>query len=263
MKKRGQVTVLILIGIALILIVGIAIFFLTQKTTDIETAEVEVDRSIGNEARFTSFIENCMEKQLLKGISIAGAQGGRIFMQDESSLITENAVIGYTYKNGDTILDYKDVELDLGYYVDLTFDECTNYFDIFKEEQFAISETGSYPINTEVIEFDLFDTLPLNSDVTLGEDLVSIDTTYPLQISKGNNQFTLQTFSVNVDSNIKETVKSALDITKNHHNGIDLAYLTSFDMLVNAFPYDADNTIYSMYSEETNPSFFLFVTENE
>ena len=263
MQKRGQVTVLIVIGVVLLLIVGITLFFITQKSSDIETAKGEIDRSVGSEARFISFIENCMETQLRKGILIAGAQGGRIFMQDESSLITENTVIGYTYKDGETILEYSDVESDLGYYVDLTFDECTNYFDVFKQEQFIIEESSSYPINTKVIEFDLFDTLPLQSNVNIDDGVVLLDTTYPLKISKGNNQFTLETFSVKVDSNIEGTLKSALDITKKHREGIDLNYLTSFDYLVNAFPFDSENTIYSMYSEEQNPSFFLFVTENE
>lgn len=254
---------MIVVGIALLLIAGIALFFLTQKSADVETASEEIDRSVGSDGRFTSFIENCMEKQLLKGVAIAGAQGGRVFMQDKSSLITENAVIGYTYKDGKTVLSIKDVERDLGYYVDLTFDECTNYFDLFKAEQFAITEVGTYPIDTEVIEFDLFDTLSLESEVSLGDEVISLKTTYPLRISKENNEFILDIFTIQVPSDFKKQIDSALDITNKHRDGIDLGYLTSFNMLVNAFPYDADNTIYSMYSEETNPSFFLFVTENE
>ena len=74
LKKRGQVTYFIVVGILLVIAVGGFLYFRAQKEK-IEAPLEEMDPEL---LPINTFVKSCLERDLVEGILILGAQGGYI-----------------------------------------------------------------------------------------------------------------------------------------------------------------------------------------
>ncbi len=264
MQKKGQVVVFLVVGILILLIVGIILFLSSEETKEVIESEA-IDTSLTQDIKpqIVSFVENCMKKQAIRGIEISAVQGGRIFLNYDSSFRTENSIISYSYLNGNALLSIGSAENDLAKFIDLTMDECTDYFSQFTKEGKTIVEAGSYDYDQKLLSFDLFDSLPLKSEVTISDKVILIETKYPLEIKNGDDEFNLDTFTARVPSHLGKSIKDALLISKQEN--YDLSFFSEFEPFIKVIPYDEENTIYSMYyDEESLPPVFMYVVgENE
>ena len=264
MQKRGQAVIFLIVGI-LIIFLAAAVFFLTSEKvkTDAETQVLQTASSQDIKPQIVSFVQNCLEKQAIRGINIAGIQGGRIFVPNDKALITENAIISYSHLSGDDLLNLGTTEKDLGVFIDLTMDECTEYFSQFKNEGRTIIEVGNYPVDTKLVQMDFIEFLPLKSEVTIADNFVEIKAMYPLKIEKGNDVFNLDSFNVKIPSNLGQSIKDAITISKQEN--FDLSYFSDFEPFIKIIPYDGENVIYSQYyGKENLPIVFMYaVNKNE
>ncbi len=80
MKKRGQLTIFVLLGLVILIIFAI-VFFVSKESSDI-VLEKRINRIYGDFLRQSSietFIQACMEQATKTGMLLASSQGGRIY----------------------------------------------------------------------------------------------------------------------------------------------------------------------------------------
>ena len=80
MKKRGQLTIFVLLGLVILIIFAI-VFFVSKESSDV-VLEKRINRIYGDFLRQSSietFIQACMEQATKTGVALAALQGGRIY----------------------------------------------------------------------------------------------------------------------------------------------------------------------------------------
>ena len=188
MKKRGQVTLFIILGIALLVIVG-SIFFLREIVFKDQLARLREKAGIVPEQikPVKNLLDNCAEEVAFDGIQLLGLQGGYIDIPND--IIPRSTVNpfsnslevfpGSTLKvaywfyetaNGiqkNTIPTISEMEAELNNYVDENYNTClenlTAYEDIGYSLEFldnvntetkirdnSVEVTVNYPVNVEL-----------------------------------------------------------------------------------------------------------------
>lgn len=197
--KKGQLTVFIII--AIILVAGVALFFLIRQNIFVS----QIPSSL--EPVYTTFL-SCLEEDVLAGIDILESRAGYIelpafepgsdFMPFSSQLdFLGNPVPYWYYVSGNNlereqIPGKNEMEKQLGNFVEEKIRNCV--FDSYHEEGFEIfldeGNANARILNTRV-------------DVSLNSDLT---------IKKGEESVVVSSHDVSVDSEIGELYDSARDI---------------------------------------------------
>ncbi|MCK4670123.1 MAG: hypothetical protein KAT43_02875 [Nanoarchaeota archaeon] len=179
--KRGQVTLFIIIGIIIVILGFILIYYrgsISQKYTEIRFPETKSVRM---------FIEECTQDTLAEGVALAAMQGGYIELPDQL-LFGDPRRPGYLppppsalkvpmwWYNGKSLVPRQsDIENELAEYVKKDIIDCINEFAEFP--QMKIEEIGV-----------------LNVDVDIHKNDISVQLDYPLRISIGENTVDVSAF---------------------------------------------------------------------
>jgi hypothetical protein len=182
MKKRGQVTIFIIIGIVILIIAFIGIMFGEQITGGI-------GRLLSPEAEpLRLFIEQCAEVTGDKAVLLAASQGGYIVPPERLRLSYDGflppapspiQVPMWWYKGTSYVPTKEQIEQQISDYVTENLPVCLNDFNAF--QQFDIINKGNLTVKTEMRSSD-----------------VGITVNYPMTVKpkKGNNTIELNKFSV-------------------------------------------------------------------
>jgi len=198
MKKRGQVTVFVIVGILLLLVS--LLFFYIIKANTIFTPEVVVPQEI---APLKSYVETCIYNVGEDAVIRLGMQSGYVKIP-ESIAMNPRAYINvggpikmpYWYLNGiDTSPKLTDMQSQISDYVSENLKSCLKNFSDFN--QFIIEEKGE--IQTKTV---------------IAEEEVVITTNYPLIIKnrKGDKITEWSLYSTSVPVRLKKIYRLAKGI---------------------------------------------------
>ncbi len=155
-KKRGQVTVFIIVGIILLIISSLFLYFREQAIP------LAVQEKIPSEfVPVRNFIEECMQIHAKEGLYIIGLQGGYALLPENIERIPDSYVPmdkrGYIkvpywyYKEQNRVPSFDDMKKNLELHMNENLRFCLNDFIDF-EKKFTVEEMTS--ITTEVVVTD-------------------------------------------------------------------------------------------------------------
>ena len=231
-RKKGQVTVFIIIAIVIIAL--IVLFFIFRGSIGLGGGDSVDEKDMHN------LIEECVSTGLISGARLIGLQGG--YLELPEKVVELNlSKIAYGYYLGSKTLNSKSrIENEISNYIDLILPYC------FDETQF---------IDYSITKGDS------NSDVSINKDSISTSTKFSISATKGDFSFTInKNFDVKVPINLDSIYDIAEEIINKeieNPNSIELSYLADLDYSVSIIPYTNDIIIYSIMDEnEKDPDYY-------
>ncbi|MBS3124009.1 hypothetical protein J4437_05235 [Candidatus Woesearchaeota archaeon] len=183
MFKKGQVTVFIIIGIVILLLSAVSIYFFQNFTTDGLTSK------ISNTQPIKDYIEGCLNNQLNEVIYLIALQGGY-------------------YKVPPDSLDFGvkefDFSLQIPYYLNNGVQNIPNKEDMEKEISSALLDRVDDCLDLTIFnEYYFFiDKEKINFDVSLSNNKVGIIANIPISLSIMDSEID-DSINQNLDSNLK------------------------------------------------------------
>jgi len=222
-KKRGQVTVFIIVGIILMFSVALFLYF---RNISLPHEEAEVVPAAY--APVHTYVRTCVDALSQRAITLIGIQGGYLELppkiaNDPDSYLTiipnSDVRLPYWYHRGEARApSLQDMQRDIGNYVSRNLLGCLQNFTPLLQ-RFSITPLGD-----------------ITSLATIGEDDVTVQTTYPLSVSllggaaeggaEGGENLTLSRFMVRVPVRLKRMHDLALEILRAENQGLFLENAT-------------------------------------
>jgi len=221
MEKKGQLTVFIIIGIILLVAVGVFIYITQQKAVKpLEAVEVKVAEVAVEVQPIREFITQCLYTTAKQGIQMIGERGGYIEPAQHHNPIdaTEGSAVQFapesklkvpywwhmSSKNKCTEnCEFKserpsieDIEQQMNEYLEKELPNCFNKFEIFRQQAFTVTPTGS---------------LKPKTTITTGNIIIRLE--YPLEATKAEERFELKEFATELPVNFYEIYMLATNIT--------------------------------------------------
>jgi hypothetical protein len=254
-KKRGQVTIFLVIGIVLLALAASIFFFVNKSATDsLQQEQEQLEFTTVSEIRpqLQRYVEQCIEEVSVPGIYLLGIQGGVIYSDDPTSLlITERGIVNYGYLNGITQLSSEKLETQLNRYILESLPRCLKGFTVFENQGVTISTTD------------------MNPDVRITPDAVVVTLQYPVTALQADSAVSLDTFRVSIPIRVGTIIGYSTQIIEQHTTSpyLDTPYLTSLDVFATVYPFSEDVTLYSLRDEESiidnAPFTFFFAIKND
>lgn len=224
--KRGQITIFVIIAIALI--ASIAVFLYLREQT-----ELSKQQTLPPESRdIREYIQYCVDTSLIDGTRLVGLQGG-YFAMPQNYLHTNLSDIAYGYYLGkDTLATNEIIQNEIASYMNLVIPIC---FD-----------TNDYPT------LDI-KTKQINPKVKIDSTRVSAEVTFPIVIRNINETSAASEIAepyyseipVRLDE-IRNFARSIVEKEVQDPVHADISYLLSSKYQILIFPYDNKTTVYSI-----------------
>ncbi|HIJ11075.1 TPA: hypothetical protein HA278_03380 [Candidatus Woesearchaeota archaeon] len=266
MKKRGQVTIFVVLGIVLLALAAGIFYFVNQGAKDgLDVAGEKTDFSRQIRPQIVQFVEGCIEEKAVEAIDVASRHGG-IVMYDEHTLVTDTTFLRYAFKDGISLLDESLASRHIGFYIDLALPTCLD-FSVFEEQDVTITLRPS----TSVHDVNLLygyglapEDLPTFTNVIISPTTVRVETEYNLYVEQGDTSFTIDRFTFEVPSTLGSAIRDAKTIQQQYDesNVIDLTFLTGLEPQVTIHPVDESTQIYSLFYGNAIPSYFAYAVES-
>ncbi|MCK4589765.1 MAG: hypothetical protein KAT77_04930 [Nanoarchaeota archaeon] len=197
LKKRGQITIFIIIGV--ILLIAVALILLLRSTT--VEKELEVEEKAAQElpselAPIESYIQSCLEKASEEALWQVGAQGGYINIPDPKTTFQGQDL---PYLLDGTISNYptlSEIERQTADKIVEKFENCSD-LSIFEKIGFNITKLGATQVN-----------------ITIANESTFIKLTYPLSIKKGKSETKIDIFIVRLPIRLGTLYYSSLELIK-------------------------------------------------
>jgi len=240
LKKRGQISVFIIVGIIILLASGLT-FYIIARVSRIDNVEPIIEDIPTQLYPIKLFIEQCIDKTATDAITLIGESGGytdisefgithtadptisqAVEFSPESSMnvaywwylkssndcsgncefSSEMPDLKSEYKKGEerALMDYS-IEAQIDRYVNNNLDECLNDFKDFEEQGFSVRELGKITTTTTIRDDDI---------------LVSVN--YPMEITKEKTKSTVSNFFTTIPVNLKNIYELAFMITSDEIN---------------------------------------------
>ncbi|MBU1204456.1 MAG: hypothetical protein KKE93_00935 [Nanoarchaeota archaeon] len=240
LKKRGQISVFIIIGIIIVLVLGLA-FYLRARAHRIEGVEPIVEEIPTQLHPIKIFIEQCIDRTATDAVILIGESGGYTDISDFGITHTADPTISqavefspessmnvaywwYLKSSNDCsgncefsseMPDLKSemkkgsersfmdssIEAQIDQYVNANLNKCLNDFRDFKDQGFEVRELGKITTTTIIRQDDV---------------LVSVN--YPLEIAKDKVKSKASSFFTTIPVNLKNVYELAFMITSDEIN---------------------------------------------
>ena len=200
MKKKGQVTIFIIIAVVIIFL-GVAFFIVKGNVSKEKTISTE-------ETLISQHVMSCLEGSLEEVLFINGLQGGYYYLPKDSLAhffdnLPLNSSIPYYLSEGKSYVPSKEVfeeQLSLG--VEDKFKECLNF------SKFPTSEI-SYS----------FEDLRINHFIE--DKKIKLEVKFPISVEAPVSSFLLGDFKTEVLSNYLDFYKVSRELTKEQISHLD------------------------------------------
>ncbi len=182
MEKRGQVTIFIIIGLVVLLVSGLVIYFVTQREVKPLERKITVPKEI---APVYNIISRCMHDIAQKAVIKLGLQGGYIFVPpriernpfsfvglDQLSILK---VPYWYYENEDRSPSIEKIEKDIAAFVRDNFLVCVRNNFVVVKEQYKIEEKGDSKTRVTLTDSDVLVELDWPLEITTPEKIVRQD----------------------------------------------------------------------------------------
>lgn len=215
MAKKAQLTVFIILGIALLLMVALVIFMRMRSTTSPLQLEIAKQEELTGPAKeVKDYVQQCIQEYSLQGIEIIGLQGGYIYLPEglEKIDVESNKRVlhnGETIKiidgSGKNDIPYwltedtvavpskRFMEKQLERYIVSNVPKCAD-FSVFKARGFSVS-TGT-----------------ISANVSFGQQAV-IDVKWETSVDYNGKNYRFQDYNSAVPVNLMLIQKVAMDLS--------------------------------------------------
>jgi hypothetical protein len=210
MKKKGQVTVFIIVGIVLLLIVGLIFFQKGQDTT--KSVFINKDLvSIPYSSSVQNFVQSCFEQVTELGVIRTGHQGGYWESPLDYSILFFDDTLPYYYADETSmVISEENAEHELENYIKERLPECVQDFSIYEDEGYEIIASS------------------IDVNVNFGNQIL-VELQYPLTIQKGITVLELNDFVHILDVNMRKFFDVAHKIVEKHQETDGYICLTCID----------------------------------
>lgn len=221
-KKRGQVTLFIIIGVIMLLFLCFVIYTKMSNSSKIDYENV---KSVNlNQESIKNYVETCLSMAVEEALWKVGAHGGYIDPKGNSnyreigvSEFYQGRLPGVTYINNISVPYYidsqryplsfpsiYDIEEKLARYTIVELENCLN-FSTFEDYGFDITLPN---VDYQSIDFD-FDQTEVGIEVTTGYEDVSVEINYPMTFKIGQVEFRMKNFRANLPVRFRSLYNSA------------------------------------------------------
>ena len=227
MKKRGQITVFIVIGIIVLLLIAIVFFFRGEQAG--LQPKKPIEQKLGP---VEQYIQSCVESISTDAVEQMGQKGGYVYTPTELENYVEAHIIEdrlgllkvpmWYYKDKTYMPSIDEMQYQISLYLNNSIKKCLADFEPLKNE-YQISETGN-PVFT----------------VTIADEDVVIETEYPLDVTlkARNEQYKVNKFSTLIPVRLKRVYSLAKAIFESENSNNFLENLTLQLMTMNpAIPF--------------------------
>ena len=199
-KKRGQITVFIVVGIIILFSVGLLLY--------VASIRPELRLFAPRESEIDQYIGSCLELTAEEAITLLGATGGYIdvpqnIKQNDKAYFsfgirTEPRIPMWYYKGNFRIPLKSDFANNISGYVVENIDDCIGNFDILSDK-FEFRKTGNTTVNT-----------------TIEQDRVFVQLDYPLDAKDRLTGVILSSIPIgrNIDVKLGKMYDMAIDILR-------------------------------------------------
>ena len=164
-SKSAQVTIFVII--AILIIAGISLYFVLRKEVPEKTDYSPETEGIYN------FVQECLEQTSEEVIYNVGQRGGYYFPPE---LSTESGIPYYLINGKNYVPTKAEIENEISKFVSEKLFFCTRNFIGFSEYEI---EQGEIKTKTQILE-----------------EVIILNTNYPLTISKGNSSSRIEDFEI-------------------------------------------------------------------
>jgi len=199
LKKRGQTTVFIILGILILLIAGTAIY-LSVQTREIDFEEELIINT--PEAQVKAYIDSCLKPITLNGLDIMRKQGGYINVNQAQDIFKVDATeIPFWLTKEETIIpSLTFMEQELSTYILGNIKPCLGDFQAFKDQNFDIT------------------TEDLSVKTAMGNSVViTLDCPIKLSNTQSTTEVTRFVFEVPINMELIHNIASDLTIMEATH----------------------------------------------
>ena len=248
MIKKAQITLFIIVSLALIISLGLIYAFQLGETDKAkETAETALRANSGD---VQLFVEDCLKQVASDGLLLIGVQGG--YAQSHFiPLYTFSSDIGYAYYEGVNIVpSLQFLGRELSTFVEKQLPACTKNFEEFKQLGYAIS--GKKP----------------KAETIFTEDSTVVNLDWPLQVKKAASTTVISDFSVEILVRLKkihEVMETLVENQEEKPEFIDYGYLKTTEFVTVLQPMNDDIIVYAVIDNQSmlfnSPYTFLFANK--
>lgn len=201
MNKRGQVTIFVII--ALLIVVGIVLFFTLSKNNKTIESQEDYPEEI---LEVKNFVQNCLIETSENALIEVGSTGGYFSTLNYEYL--SNGIPFYL-KNNQNLIPTRDfIESELEYYIDNELFYCTiGMYQQFPELTF---EEG------EVI-----------SNVQIEDSELEVSLSYDLTITKEETSYQIKKYETTINSNLDKILYVANEVVSMHTEDPENIQLTA------------------------------------
>ncbi|MCK4589669.1 MAG: hypothetical protein KAT77_04440 [Nanoarchaeota archaeon] len=197
MKKRGQITIFIILGILLLIAIALIVIFRREITV------FQPERVLPPElAPVASYGDNCLEAVVMDGLHLMGAQGGYIYFPSEiennplSYIDTGLKIPYWQYITDNRIPSLGLMEAHLSRYIEEHINDCLEGFEPF-QDQYDFIQKGA-----------------VEAETTIGDVNVVVEMEYPFEVvnKEGTKITDLDSFKVILPVKLKRVYEVAKQI---------------------------------------------------
>jgi len=241
-SRRGQVTIFIII--AIVIIVGVIVFFAVRGSLE---SEEEIPQEV---APIVNFVQECMDATLENAVYKIAEQGGYYNIPKTNLIDVYGTEISLYYLDSEKISpSLNKVEKEIEDYFSEYMNYCLN-FSAFEEQGFQISKKN------------------LSASGKIGDESMLIKMNFPLAIKKGESVTKINRFEAKINSNIKKLHEVSEEIVNSYGENPGFVCLTcieeiasKYNLEIKAAPLSDINVILFSVADNENELKWIFAVE--
>ncbi|MBN1503039.1 hypothetical protein JW930_05835 [Candidatus Woesearchaeota archaeon] len=181
LKKKGQLSLLIIILIICLLILVSVIFLIAKtKKSEVESSIKDSFKIVPTKESIKAYVEMCLYDTALPAVYYISKRGGYIDLPAESILTPNINTAYYYYLGADKMPTLESIENEISHYVEQTLFICINDLRPFKDMSRDIN-LGEFSVDT-----------------TIGKNSVFIKLTYPIELSTDNTKVDVTEYTTTI-----------------------------------------------------------------
>jgi hypothetical protein len=229
MKKRGQITIFIVLGIIVIISTILLLIFSSNKSVPgVETSPLKTES-------VKLFVDSCLKKTVQAGVIKIGENGGYYHFNENISNFHLKPY--YFYENQTIVPPLELIENELESYVKNRLPYCTNWFKSFPQFDVKIN-----PINVKA------EILPTQIIVNLN---------YPLEISQNDKISMISEFEYKLDCRLGTTHQFLIDYFN------EWQIKSPEGIVLSPFDKFSEDGFYYYFVDTYAPDFTFILVDNE
>lgn len=222
MKKRGQLTLIIIIGIVILAVVVLILFLVLKGDNGEDVRQLDIETRY-QESQISQVLIDCLDNELIDAIMIIGIQGGYYNLPNQA-FRSESAEIAYGYDKGsNTLVSINQIEEEISEYLKTAVLLC------YEEDLF-------------------FEDVEVSTEIT--ENEVIVEMTYPIEVKKDTKIVRIDrkiTDKIQVNLfDMHKTANEIIEIIKNDPEYISISKYPNNGFEIEIMPYSRDEFVYNI-----------------